>query len=245
VPWTPARIIGTLVVGSLIAGTAWALAGWEAEVPPFKEDTATDVAAGSSTTAAPAEGSSATTTSTAPAATTTTEPPLTGPVRLVPTSRFDLRGVGPVEAGMTVHEAEQASGVRLALAPIPATGGRCSTATPPTFAVDGLEFVVLAAGGPTATDPKAGTITRGTATAPTFATVSGVRVGTTLAEARSTYAGRSEERPFGKGGVALTIKGRSAADRDFGVRIESTDGQKVTSISSGHLAALAAPDGCA
>ena len=66
-----------------------------------------------------------------------------------------------------------------------------------------------------------------------------------LAEARALYAGRYEELRFGKAGVALTIKGRSGADRDFGVRIESTDGQKVTSISSGHLAALAAPDGCA
>jgi hypothetical protein len=239
-PWSPARVVGTLVVGGLIAGSAWVLAGWRADVPPLGPEEA-DGAGPSPTLPAPAgKASAATTTTTAPPP-TTTEPPLRGPVRLLPTARFDLRGVGPIEAGMTVHEAEQASGVRLLLTPIQATGGRCSTAS----AIDGLQFVVIAAGGPTATDPKAGTITRSTATAPSFATVSGAHVGSTLDEARGIYAGRYDELRFGKAGVALTIKGRSAADRDFGVRVESTDGQKVTSISSGHLAALAAPDGCA
>ena len=237
-PWTPARLVGTFVVGGLIAGGAWALAGWKAEVPPFEADP-TDVAAGSSTTQ-PTDATAKTTTTTVPPTTTTTELPLSGPVRLVPTSRFDLRGVGPIEAGMTVHEAENVSGVRLSLSPIQATSGRCSTAS----AIDGLEFAVLAPGGATVNDPKAGTIARGRATAPTFATVSGAHVGSTLDEARALYAGRYEELRFGRGGVALTIKGRSAADRDFGVRIESTDGQKVTSISSGRIAALAAPDGC-
>jgi hypothetical protein len=241
-PWSPARVVGTLVVGGLIAGAAWTLAGWRAEVPPLAHEEA-DVAASSSTTApaASAKPAAVATTTTTAAPTTTTEPPLSGPVRLLPTSRFDLRGVGPIEAGMTVHEAEEASRLRLALAPIQATGGRCSTAA----AIDGLQLVVIAAGGPTATDPKAGTITRSTATAASFSTVSGAHVGATLDEARGIYAGRYDELRFGRTGVALTIKGRSAADRDFGVRIESTDGQKVTSISSGHLAALAAPDGCA
>ena len=243
-PWTPARIVGTAVVGSLIAGTAWLLAGWQVEAPPFHGD-GSGVAASGSTTAPSAEASSAastTTTTTAPATTTTatTEPPLPGPVRLAPTSRFDLRGVGPIEAGMTVHEAEQASGVRLVLSPIQATSGRCSSAA----AIDGLAFTVLAPGGATENDPKAGTIARGIATAPTFSTVSGARVGQALAEVRGIYAGRFEEARFGRTGVALTIKGRSAADRDFGVRIESADGQKVSSISSGRLAALAAPEGC-
>ena len=239
-PWTPARAVGTIVVGTLIAGSAWALAGWEVEAPPF-DGGSTDVAADASSTTATAEASTASSTTTAPASTTTTEPPLAGPVRLLPTSRFDLRGVGPIEAGMTVHEAEQASGVRLALTPIQATTGRCSKAS----AIDGLEFVVVAPGGATVTDPKAGTIARGTATAPTFATGSGARVGSTLAEVRGIYAGRFDELRFDRTGVALTIKGRSAADRDFGVRIESADGQTISSISSGRLAALAAPDGCA
>jgi hypothetical protein len=243
VPWTTTRILGTLLVGGLIAGTAWVLAGWEADVPPFEPEP-TDVAVaadGSTTTTAAGEEATAPTSTTVPPSTTTTEPPLPGPVRLVPTSRFDLRGVGPIEAGMTVHDAENASGVRLALTPLQATGGRCSAAA----AIEGLEFVVVAPGGATANDPKAGTIARGRATVPTFATVSGARVGTTLDEARALYAGRFEELPIGGKGVALTIKGRSAADRDFGVRIESTDGQKVTSISSGLIAALGAPNGCA
>ena len=240
-PWSPVRIVGTAVVGTLIAGTAWVLASWDAEVPPFEPE-ASDVAAGGSTTTVADDDGESTTTAptTVPATTTTTEPPLPGPPRLVPTSRFDLRGVGPIEAGMTVHDAEQASQVRLALSPIAATSGRCSTAG----AIDGLQFTVLAPGGATSGDPKAGTIARGVATVPSFATVSGARVGQSLDEVRGIYAGRFEELRFGRTGVALTIKGRSAADRDFGVRIESTDGQRVTSIASGRLTALAAPDGC-
>lgn len=243
VSWTPARVVGTLVAAGLTAGAALALSSGRVEPPPER----LDAAGSTTTTTAPSstEGDEAVTT-TAPApssTTTTTEVPIRGPVRLVETSRFDLRGVGPVEAGMTVHEAEQTAGLRFSLAPIAGTDGRCSTATP--AGLDGLTFVIAAPGGATASDPKAGTIVRAAATVEPFATVSNVRVGATLAEARSVYAGRFEEVRFGRGGVALTVKGRSGGDADKGVRIESTDGQSVTSLASGLLTALAAPDGCA
>ena len=245
-PWTPARVVGTLVVAGLTAGAALVLSSGRVEAPPPDS-----VAAGGTTTiAAPEAGGeeAPATTAAAPApapstTTSTTEPPLAGPVRLGPTSRFDLRGVGPVEAGMTVHEAEQASGLRFTLTPMPATNGRCSSAKP--AGLDGLTFIVTAPGGATATDAKAGTIARAAATVAPFATVSNARVGAPLTEARSIYAGRYEEVRFGRGGVALTVKGRSGGDADKGVRIESTDGQSITSLASGLLAALAAPDGCA
>ncbi|HUP86335.1 MAG TPA: hypothetical protein VM143_11770 [Acidimicrobiales bacterium] len=240
-PWTPARALGTLVFAGVTAGGALVLSSGRVETPA-----PTDVAAGPTTTARVAANeptSSTTSSTTAPPSTTTTEPPLTGPVRLLPSSRFDLRGVGPVEARMTVHEAERATGVRFTLAPIVATAGRCSSATP--NGVPGLVFVVAAPGGAAATDPKAGTIVRATATDPSFATVSNARVGSALAEARSIYAGRYEEVRFGRSGVALTVLGRSGADRDMGVRIDSVDGRQVTSLSSGLADALATPDGCA
>ena len=240
--WTPARIGGTLVVAALMAGASVVLSSGRVEPGPDQ------VEAGAPTTTVAPEGEAAPPTSApgeaAPAAstTTTTEAPITGPVRLVTTSRLDLRGVGPVEAGMTVHQAEQAAGLRFSLAAMEATSGRCSSATP--AGLDGLTFIVSSAGGATATDAKAGTIVRATATTEPFATVSNVRVGSTLAEARSIYAGRYEEVRFGRGGVALTVKGRSGGDADKGVRIESTDGKAVTSLASGLLTALAAPDGC-
>ena len=241
--WTPARLAGTLVVAGLTAGASLVLSSGRVE--PGPEQVKAD---GSPTTAAPAPSAGepdpepVPPTTRPPTTTTTTEPPLRGPVRLVTTSRFDLRGVGPVEAGMTVHQAEQAAGLRFALAPMPATNGRCSSATP--AALDGLTFIVTAPGGAAATDAKAGTIARVTATVEPFATVSNVKVGAKLTEARSTYAGRYDEVRFGRGGVALTVKGRSGADKDKGVRIESADGQVVTSLASGLLTALAAPDGC-
>lgn len=239
-PWTPARAVGALLFVGLTAGGALALSAWRVDPGPLP------VIAGATTTAkAPPEGGP-TTTAAPPAPTTTTstpEPPLTGPVRLNASSRFDLRGVGPVEAGMTVHQAEEATGLRFGLTAMPATNGRCSSAAPAGIA--GLTFVIVAPGGATAGDPKAGTVARGSATDAAFATVSGARVAMTIDEARRLYAGRYEEVRFGRGGIALTIRGRSEADRDFGVRIESTDGRAVTSVSSGRSASLAAPDGCA
>lgn len=242
--WTPARVAGTLVVAGLTAGVSLVLSSGRVE-----QDRAQVTAGGGSPTTTvrspAAAGAESTTTAPAPTSTvapTTTEPPLRGPVRLVTTSRFDLRGVGPVEAGMTVHEAEKASGLRFTLSPMPATNGRCSSATP--AGLDGLTFIVTAPGGAAATDPKAGAIARAAATVAPFATVSNAKVGSTLADARSIYAGRYEEVRFGRGGVALTVKGRSGGDADKGVRIESSDGKQVTSLASGLLTALAAPDGC-
>lgn len=248
-PWTPARVVGTLVVAGLTAGASLVLSSGRIEPDPQPDQVAAGAAPTTSAPAGATEGEGEATPTSAPGAsapsttTSTTEPPLSGPVRLVPTSRFDLRGVGPVEAGMTVHEAEQASGLRFTLVAMPATNGRCSSATP--AGLDGLTFVVTAPGGAAAADAKAGTISRAAATVAPFATVSNARVGATLAEARSLYAGRYEEVRFGRGGVALTVKGRSGGDADKGVRIESTDGQLVTSLASGLLTALAAPDGCA
>ena len=247
VPWTPARVVGTLVVAGLTAGAALVLSESRVEVPPLPPE---EVATGDATTTTPpadaADGDddepAATTTTAAPTTTTTSEVPIAGPVRLVTSSRFDLRGIGPVEAGMTVHEAEQAAGLRFTLSPMPATNGRCTSATP--AGLDGLTFIVTAPGGATSGDPKAGTISRVTATVAPFATVSNAKVGATLEEARAIYAGRYEEVRFGRGGVALTIRGRSGADTDKGVRVESTDGRLVTSVASGLLTALAAPDGC-
>ena len=246
-PWTPARVVGTLVVAGLTAGASILLSSGRVEAPPPSVDEVSAGPSSSSSTVAPADGGgaapSSSTTTAAPTTTVTTEPPIEGPVRLVTTSRFDLRGVGPIEAGMTVHQAEQAAGLRFTLAPMPATNGRCSSAT--AEGVDGLTFVVVAPGGAAAGDAKAGTIARALATVPPFATVSNARVGMPLAEARSIYAGRYDEVRFGRGGVALTVRGRSGGDADKGVRLESTDGQSVTSLASGFLTSLAAPDGCA
>ena len=239
-PWTPARVAGTVAVAGLTAGVALVLSSGRVEPGDGRLDAGAGGAAATTTAAPPV------TTTTAPSGPTTTtteaEAPIDGPVRLVGTSRFDLRGVGPVEAGMTVHEAEQAAGLRFTVAAMPDTNGRCSSATP--AGLEGLSFIVVAPGGAAATDAKAGTIARAMATVPPFATVSNARVGATLAEARTLYAGRYEEVRFGRGGVALTVKGRSGGDADKGVRIESTDGSSVTSLASGLLTALAAPDGC-
>ena len=243
--WTPARLVGTLVVAGLTAGAALVLSEGRVEAPP-PDTVAADGAATTTTPddapAADAPATTTTTPATSSTTTTTTEPPLRGPVRLSPTSRLDLRGVGPVEAGMTVHEAEEASGLRFTLTPMPATNGRCSSATP--AGIEGLTFVITAPGGAAATDAKAGMVARATATAAPFATVSNARVGAPLAEARSIYAGRFDEVRFGRGGVALTVQARSGEDANHGVRIESTDGTTITSLSSGLLTSLAAPDGC-
>ncbi len=116
----------------------------------------------------------------APATTTpapaTTLSPTTLPERLGPGSRLRVDGVGPVRIGMTLDQARAASG----LAMVHGEAGVCvdyQTDGPPAglsfSAVEGsqrLDFVGVSE--------------------PSIATVSGIRVGSTLAEVRRTYGDR-------------------------------------------------------
>lgn len=188
------------------------------------------VEAGATTTVAGAEPAPATTTT----STTAPLPPIAGPVRLTETSEIDGRGIGPVEAGMTVAEAEQSAGRRFTIAGRDDAGDRCYETSPEGLV--GLRFTVQ---GPAA-DPRAGRIVRAEVVDSTWQTVSGARVGQSEDEVRRVYGGRvSEDRASSLLTVAVKDGGRS-----FAVGFVMSERGLVTSIRSGEAAAVAQPEGC-
>ena len=207
-----------------------------------------------------AGGAAATTTTlpptTAPPPSTTTtipRPPINGPVRLEPTSKFDAPGVGPIEAGMTVNEAEQAAGRRFTVSGHD-PAARCYVAEPE--GVLGLRFTVQ---GPVG-DPYEGRIVRAEATDSTWSTVSGARVGSSVDEVKRLY-GRRLTSPST---VAPTTTARSTSrsttttvppaslltvalregGKDYAVGFQTSERQVVTEIRSGDLAAVRDLAGC-
>lgn len=197
----------------------------------------TVVASGpTATSAGPTTGEPAgATTTTAPAVTTTTEalPPIAGPVRLDERSRFDGRGVGPVEAGMTVAEAEQAAGRRFTVERDDA-GAACFAAS-----IDGLPGLRVVVKGPVP-QGRQGRIVKVEASDSTWSTVSGVRVGSSEAEVRRAYGSRAKASPDG---ATFTVSVKDGG-QEYGVVFVMSERQVVTALRSGEATAVAAPDGC-
>jgi len=195
------------------------------------EDEETEVAVG-----AP-EASTTTSSAAGPVSTTTTTealPPITGPVRLDERSGLDGRGIGPVEAGMTVAEAEQAAGRRFAIVDRADPTDTCYGATP-----DGLVGLRFAVQGP-AGDPREGRIVRVEALDSGWATVSGARVGQSVAEVRRAY-GRRVTGDEKQGLLTVPVKD---GGRSFAVGFVTSDRGVVTQMRSGDAAAVAQPAGC-
>ena len=176
----------------------------------------------------------ATTAPAAPVATTAPLPPITGPVRLDERSQIDGRGVGPVEAGMTLGEAEQAAGRRFAIVGRDESGAACFGAEP-----EGLIGLRFAVRGPV-DDPREGRIVRVEATATTWSTVSGARVGSTVTEIKRLYRGRVEESPDKR---LLTVPLRDGG-RSYAVAFVTSEREVVSALRSGDAAAVAPPEGC-
>ncbi|HVF32020.1 MAG TPA: hypothetical protein VM933_03185 [Acidimicrobiales bacterium] len=218
-----------------------------ATMEPF--DDPTDLRAGG----AGATTTTEVTTTLPPTTTAAPRPPIEGPVRLLEeSSRFDAPGVGPVEAGMTVNEAEQAAGRRFAI-----TGhdpaARCFTAEPE--GVLGLRFTVQ---GPVA-DPFEGRVVRAEATDSTWSTVAGARVGSSVAEVRRLYGrrlsgpatttpttGRSSSRSTTTTALPatlLTVVLREGG-REYAVGFRTSERQVVAEVRSGDLAAVLDLVGC-
>ena len=223
--WTRAGAVAILAVTLIVASQV--LAG----VEPDRDARVTatgDAPAPTPTTAPP-------TTAPAPASPTTAPlPPITGPVRLDDTARIDGRGIGVVEAGMTVAEAEQSAGRRFDIVDRTAVDTRCYAVAPQ--GLNGLRFGVR---GP-ADDPRTGEIVRIDATDATWATVSDVRVGSPIADVKRSYGRRAVASPDGK---ALTVTVKDGG-RSFAVLFVTSERGVVAAIRSGELAAVTQPEGC-
>ncbi len=179
-----------------------------------------------------------TTTTVAPTTTSTfPPPPLDGPIRLTTATRVDGHGLGPVEAGMTAAKAEQIAGRRFRFIGYADATTACYRAE-----VDGLPGLRFAVKGPVA-DPRDGSIVRTEVTGGELATVSGIRVGASVDDVRSTYGGRAREAKSTGGGSVFTVPVPDGNVR-FGVAMVASSRGVVTGIFSGTEGALSELTGC-
>ena len=156
-----------------------------------------------------------------------------------------VRGVGPIEAGMSIKEAERAGGVRIEVTEFDTFGGRCYYATAVGF--PDLDFLVQAPGDRAPTDPKDGLIASVTAANAGWRTPSGAHIGMSDAEIRRLYPDRlrRDGHQYREEGFHLTFEPVTAQDRPFGLRFEFGDGKVVDLIHSGDADVITYPEGCA
>lgn len=158
------------------------------------------------------------------------------PERLDASATLGLRGLGPVEAGMSLAAAEQAAGVPLSYEASAAGEGGCGYASPPPgLGLDDVSFMVLD-----------GVVARVDVDGPSIATVSGSRVGDAESEVLTTYGDRLrvDPHPYESDGHYLVYEPTSAADADYRLIFE-TAGGVVTTMRSGLSYAVDYIEGCA
>lgn len=163
-------------------------------------------------------------------------------------SAIGLRGIGPIEAGMTIAEAEQVAGVPIVADEFDTFGGYCYYAHAEGLN-DHFDFLVESPGPSPVADPRDGIITRVSATqqmASPAQTLSGVGIGDTETDVYSTYPGQITQEPhlYIDGGHYLRFTPRSRADQDYGL-VFFTDGQSVLEIHAGDAASSGYVEGCA
>ena len=228
-------------LGAVTAGVALLVAcgggGDDAATTTTRKGISIPSRKGPSTSMQSTSTSMPTTTTTTPGGAATAEP-------LTTRSRFHFRGVGPVRAGMTVREAEQAAGVSFQISDFEVFDGHCYYAR-----VDGLEnlsFMAGSAGGnPPPTDPRDGVILRAEARGGPWRTVEGVDVGSTEDDVTAAYSGiQTEPHVYQSGGHYLTISG-TGPDAGHGIRFETTPELVVEDIFSGQASAIMFVEGCA
>lgn len=181
-------------------------------------------------------------------ATTTTAPITTAPTEpagepITAASQISLYGLGAVRGGMTVTEAEAATGQTFRIEGFEDFGGACYFAR-----VDGFEdlYFLITTDVPPA-DPREGIIGRASVTAPEWQTISGIHVGSTEAEVRAAYGANIVESPheYVPGGKYLDFIPSDAADAAFKLRFETDATGVVTEMHAGLEGPASYIEGCA
>ena len=202
---------------------------------------------GPATTVAPPTTAAPTTT--APPPTTTTAPPVTT-TSLQPTADelfFDARGFGPIEAGMTLRTVQGVAGVDVTVDSeiFEVFEGYCYYATIEESRFVDLSLLIVSPDDRPVQDPLDGVVGSVSAYRSGPTTREGVGVGSTEADVFAAYPDRISISPheYLDGGHYLDVSRRAADGTVFYLRF-ATDGEQVTSISTGSDAALAV-EGCA
>jgi hypothetical protein len=159
-----------------------------------------------------------------------------------------LRGIGPVEVGMTVRQAEEAAGIPLIVDSFADFGGLCYFARPEGLD-DHVYFLILAPGDKPVTDPQDGivsAVSSAVGMASPAETDAGIGIGSTEAEVYEAYPGivQTESHYYDPKGHYLTVVPTKPADQAYRIRF-STDGNQVVVIDAGLERATSLREGCA
>jgi hypothetical protein len=151
---------------------------------------------------------------------------------LTESSRLGTNGIGPVQVGMTIAEAEAKSGRRF-VAEVPGRGG-CGYAV--AKGLSGVNFMVIN-----------GVIERVDISNPKVMTLSGAKIGDSDARIKTVYPDqiKTESHPYTgrSGGKYLIFQPQDRADRNYRVIFETTNG-KVVRFRAGRLPAVDYIEGC-
>ena len=176
----------------------------------------------------------------------------------LPSSRFTYQGLPPVLAGQALSEAESALGQplrpELSGLPIQASGlaGASASAVParpagaaprPQAPVRTCSYKVAASQPGLRYALAAGTVLRVETRDPRYRTVSGVRVGDSVARVERAYKGRLSSRPhpyFDQGRV-FTV---TSPDKRHALVLESNDQGRIVTLRSGRLPEVAWLEAC-
>jgi hypothetical protein len=144
-------------------------------------------------------------------------------------SPLSTEGLGPILAGMSLDEAEEAAGTRLTEGPT--LHGDCQYLS--AEGLNGVSFM-----------HNDGEIARVDVTKPVVATLSGIRVGDTEAEVIEEYGDQISVQPseLNPGYSTLTFTPSDPSDKTR--TVFTTDGSKVTAIHAGRLPEVEFIEGC-
>ncbi|NEO84596.1 MAG: hypothetical protein F6J87_10135 [Spirulina sp. SIO3F2] len=152
---------------------------------------------------------------------------------LTPEIRLGLTGFGPIQVGMTIEQAEAATGMTFKSE---SSGGEeygCEYYRVEAF--DGIALMV--------TD---GTIARVELRKPNLATISGAKLGSTEAQIRNLYPGQIQAEPheYIPNGKYLLYVPKDADSQDYRVIFEVDAQGNVVAIRSGQLPEVGYIEGC-
>lgn len=152
-----------------------------------------------------------------------------------------MDGIGPIRVGMTVPEAEKASGVKLK--PIQETMNEC-TFVAPDGKIQDIIFMVFKGKIVRADTPDEGMSQKPSQ----VKTPEGIGVGDSMAKVKSTYQGRikTQRHPYGQEGkdFYLLVSPRDPKNKKYLMIFEVRDGV-VKSFRSGLSGDVQAIEGCA
>lgn len=160
---------------------------------------------------------------------------------------ISFHGIGPIRAGMTVAEAENAAGRRLVVTDFEQFEGRCYFAHPEGMR-DDVILTVLSPGDAPVSDPMDGIIGRASfeeaVTTSPSTTANGVGLGASPDDVRAAYAGHtiSESKHHYVDGTYLDVE---APNGDLMLRFEVGDEGTVFAIHGGTPRAVTLVEGCA